>query len=140
MKEIENSVIELAEREQSSMSSTWTEYLTISRGQARKHLIAPAWHDALAEADEYYNEDKDEYEIPTHINGHEVIGVEDGYVIGGALGINTDWSGLEFDDPDEPELAQWLIDSGWGSQVRITDIKRALRWRPTNLIRGVKNG
>lgn len=125
----ENTVIELANREQSSIVSTWTEHLTISCGQTKRYLIAHAGYDALAEANEYYNEDKDEYDIPSHINGQEVVGIEDGYVIGGALMINTDWSGLEFDDPDEPELAQWLTDSEWGSKVKVTDIKRALRWK-----------
>jgi hypothetical protein len=129
----ENTVIELAKRERSSIVSTWTEHLTISRGQTKKYLIALAGYDALAEADDYFNEDKGEYELPTHINGQEVIGTEDCYVIGGALMINTDWLGLEFDDPGTPELTQWLRDFGWDNQVRVTDIKKALRWRPMNV-------
>jgi hypothetical protein len=126
----ENPVTELGKRKQSSMTGTWTEYLVLCPGQNKKYLIAPAWHDALAEADEYFNEDRDEYEIPLHINGQEVMGMENGYIIGGPLMINMDSLGLEFDDPDEPELATWLSDSGWDGLVKITDIKRALRWKP----------
>lgn len=128
MRDIGNEVIVLAQREYSTMSSTWMEYLTLTKGQEHRYLIASASYDALAEANEYFNEEKDDYEIPTEINGKKVIGVEDGYIIGGELGINMDYSGLEFDDPKDPGLKAWLELYNWNDTVTINDIRKVLRW------------
>lgn len=125
----EKTVIELARRQNSSMASTWTEYLVLTKGQSKKYLLAPAGYDALAEATDYFDEEADDYKLPNEIKGQQVIGIEDGWVIGGELGINMDWSGLEFDSPDEPEVATWLEDFEWSNQIKVTDIKKALRWR-----------
>lgn len=125
----EKTLIELAHRQSSSMTSTWTEYLVLTRGQSKKYLLAPAGYDALAEANDYFDENADDYKLPLEINGRKIIGIQDGWVIGGDLGINMDWSGLEFDSPDEPEVAAWLDDFEWSNQIKVTDIKRALRSR-----------
>ncbi len=126
MQDEKNTVITLAARAISPKAKIPTQYLTVSKGQSKRFLIATASYDALAEASDYFNKDKDEYEIPEQINGQRVIGVEDGYIIGGVLGINMDWSGLEFEDPDDPELKRWLENGRWSSQVSVTDIKEAL--------------
>jgi hypothetical protein len=125
----EKTVIELAHRQNSSMAATWTEYLVLTKGQSKKYLLAPAGYDALAEATDYFDEETDDYKLPSEVHGQKVIGIEDGWVIGGDLGINMDWSGLEFDNPDEPEVAAWLDDFEWSNQIKVTDIKKALRWR-----------
>lgn len=129
MKNLEKGVIELAEREQSSIVSTWTEFLTLSSGQSKKYLIASAGYEALAEIHEFFNEDKDDYdEIPEEINGQKVVQIEGEYIVGGPLIINSDYSGLEFDDPSDSELSTWLIDSGWDKLTSNDIIKKALQW------------
>ncbi len=127
MQDKKNTVITLASRAISPTAKIPTQYLTVSKGQSKRFLIATASYDALAEASDYFNKDKDEYEIPEQINGQLVMGVEDGYIIGGTLGINMDWSGLEFDSAEEPEVTRWLSNSGWERQVSVTDIKEAVQ-------------
>ena len=127
MKNLEKDVIELAEREQSSIVSTWTEFLTLSSGQSKKYLIASAGYEALAEIHEFFNEDKDDYdEIPEEINGQKVVRIEGEYIVGGPLIVNSDYSGLEFDDPSDPALDAWLADSGWIELIGVDDVKKAL--------------
>jgi hypothetical protein len=121
-----NKIIELATREQSSISSTWTEYLTIQAGQDKRFLIASAGYDSLAEVQAYFNEERDEYEVPEEIDGCRVVGVEDGYVIGGPLLVNMDNSGLEFDDPYDKGIAEWLQENGWEKIIQTTDIQRLI--------------
>jgi hypothetical protein len=129
MRNFKKEVIELAERVKFSIVSSWTEYLTLSSGQSKKYLIAPAGSEALAETHEFFNEDKDDYdEIPEEINGQKVVQIEGEYIVGGPLIINSDYSGLEFDDPSDPELSTWLIDSGWDKLTSNDIIKKALQW------------
>ena len=129
MRNLEKQVIELAEREKFSIVSSWTEYLTLSSGQSKKYLIAPAGYEALAQTHEFFNDDKDDYdEIPEEINGQKVVRIEGEYIVGGPLIINSDYSGLEFDDLSDPELVTWLIDSGWGKLTSNAIIKKALQW------------
>jgi hypothetical protein len=127
MREIGDEVIELAQHQRMSMVSSWTEYLTLSRGAHKKYLLAHACHEALAEESDYFNQEKDDYELPEEING-EPVWVEDGCLVSGRLIINMDDMGLEFDDPSEPEVAAWLNDFGWTENVSVTDLKRAIRW------------
>ena len=129
MRNLEKQVIELAEREKFSIVSSWTEYLTLSSGQSKKYLIAPAGYEALAQTHEFFNDDKDDYdEIPEEINGQKVVRIEGEYIAGGPLIINSDYSGLKFDDLSDPELVTWLIDSGWGKLTSNAIIKKALQW------------
>jgi hypothetical protein len=127
MRNLENEVMELAEREKFSIVSSWTEYLTLSSGQSKKYLLAPAGYEALAETHEFFNEDKDDYdEIPEEINGQKVVRIEGEYIVGGPLIVNSDYSGLEFDDPSDPALDAWLADSGWIELIGVDDVKKAL--------------
>jgi hypothetical protein len=47
-------------------------------------------YEVLAEADRFEN-DNGELELPDSINGKAVIGLEDGYVVGGDLQRSDDW-------------------------------------------------
>jgi hypothetical protein len=126
MRDIKNEVVFISEREFSSMSSTWLEQLVIVKGYEKKYRIANAAHDAIAEAYEYFNEDKDDYELPAEIDGQQVLGVSDGYIIGGELGIDMDNAGLDFDDPEEDEVKNWLVEHGWSTQVTPGEIRQKL--------------
>ena len=101
MRDIKDEVIFVAQREYSSMTSTWMEYLVIIKGHHKRYQVANAAYDAIAEANDYFNEEKDDYDLPAEINGQKVLGVSDGFIIGGELGINMDNSGRDFDSPDE---------------------------------------
>ena len=78
--------IVLAEQEHSSMVSTWTEYLVLERQPTQKNWkLFVGKYEALAECWAYYNEDLNKFKLPKKINGQSVVGIEDGWVVGGPL-------------------------------------------------------
>ena len=122
----ESAVIMLAKRNDSFMDYSWTEYLTISKGLTKRFLIATAEYQALAEASIYFNRATETYNLPEAISGQKVVGVENGYVIGGNLWIDSDDTGYAFDDLGDPEITNWLARTGWDLLVTINIIKIAL--------------
>ena len=47
-------------------------------------------------------------------------------MIGGPLLVNMDNSGLEFDDPYDKRIAEWLQENGWEKIIQATDIQRLI--------------
>lgn len=61
----------------------------------------------------FFDEDGNELPIPTHIDGKEVVGVEDDYVIGGDLAchdVGDAALALEFGNDDKQLVDEWLSD------------------------------
>lgn len=121
--------ITLAQRECSALGYTWIEYLVITRGNMARFLLATADYLPLADAIDYYDPETETYELPNQINGQKVIGLQNDYIVGGDLWFNSDKSGYEFDDLADTNLAEWLKESGWDSQFRVTDMKIAILWK-----------
>lgn len=55
-----------------------------------KFLLATADYLAPAEANDYYDPETETYERPNQINGQKVIGLQNDYLVGGNLWINSD--------------------------------------------------
>jgi hypothetical protein len=107
----------LASREQSSMASSWTEYLCLERDEAGGYKLFTGQYEALAEREQFFNEETGEYDIPDAIDGQVVIGVDDDYVVGGELGCFDDEQVVTFKRLDEEEVARWLEARGWSKSV-----------------------
>jgi hypothetical protein len=107
----------LASREQSSMVSTWTEYLCLQRDEAGGYKLFTGQYEALAEREQFFNEETGEYDIPDAIDGQVVVGVDDDYVVGGELGCFDDEQAVTFKSVDEEGVARWLEASGWSKSV-----------------------
>ena len=76
----------IAEQEESSMVSTWTEYLVLERrAKTRDWRLFVGKYEALAECWAYYDEDLNDFKLPKTINGEKVFGIEDEWVVGGPL-------------------------------------------------------
>jgi len=60
------------------------------------------------------------------IGGKIVVGMEDGSVIGGEPEYYDDDDQIEFDDPNEPELVDWLITKNWLDQL--DNIRQAIKF------------
>ena len=112
-------------REGSSMASHWREYLCLRKGYSKRFKIFIGGYASLADADEFYDEKSNDYILPTHISGIKVVGVEDGSVVGGEPEYYDDADQIEFDDPNEPELADWLRTNSWIEQFE--SIRRSIR-------------
>ncbi len=96
--------------EQSTMASTWTEYLCVrvlAGGRARLEVCQ---YEALAE-NSFFDDDGNPTQLPTHIDGKEVVGIEDDYVVGGELtchDIEDPELALEFGRQDQDLVNDWL--------------------------------
>jgi len=55
----------LAEREASGMTCTWDEFLCVGLNKDQSFTLYTGRREVLAEASDFYNEDTEEYEIPS---------------------------------------------------------------------------
>ena len=107
----------LAFREASSIASYWTEYLCLRMGLYKQFKVYVGGYESLADAGKFYNSATDEYDLPKMIGGKIVVGIEDGSVVGGEPEYYDEDDQLEFDDPNEPELSDWLRAKSWLDQL-----------------------
>jgi hypothetical protein len=74
----------IAVREGSGRTSVWNEYLCLNLNGPGKAAIQVCRYEALAEY-ERPEDDEGEIPLPAEIDGKTVVGVEDGYIVGGEL-------------------------------------------------------
>lgn len=108
-----NSQIVIDSREQSSMASTWTEYLVLVRGDTKKYRLFTGGYTFLAEIADYYDEEKDDYDFPNEINGVEVVGRDDEFLVGGRLEWDDDEDAVEFDSIHDESVKLWGTTHKW---------------------------
>lgn len=77
--------IVIAQRERSSLASTWNEYLCLSEGETESYKLFTGQYESLAELNDCYDEELEDYVLPEQIDGKAVMGIEDDYVVGGEL-------------------------------------------------------
>jgi hypothetical protein len=99
-------------RENSSMVSTWTEYLRLSVIGRATALLEVCRYEALAEAPDCGDGDEEPV-LPEEIDGKKVAGIEDEWIIGGDLLCYDDKQRLFFDKNDIEAAVQWLTDNRW---------------------------
>ena len=112
-----NSSQVLASREASSVASYWTECLCLRKGLCKQFKVYVGGYESLADAEKFYNSAMEEYNLPKMIGGKIVVGIEDGSVVGGEPEYYDEDDQLEFDDPNEPELSDWLRAKSWLDQL-----------------------
>ena len=120
---MDNNVVIVAERENSSMASNWTEYLCLCNGKEQAFQLFTGMYEDLAVASDYYNEETCDYNLPEQINGKMVVKIDDDVVVGGELGFTEFEDMIEFNQLDDPQLVQWLTNSRWNNNEKI---KKAL--------------
>jgi len=98
------------------MVSTWTEYLRLGKNRDGTARLEICQYEALAEAE--YDDDGNELPLPAQINGKQVIGVEDGYIIGGPLSCWHD-EFLVFGIGEIDLATGWLKDNGFNTDKEI---------------------
>jgi hypothetical protein len=120
----------LASREQSSMVSSWVEYLCLRSLQAGESELFTGRYEALTEAEQFLNEETGNYDLPAEIDGQKVVAIEDDYVVGGELGFFEADDAVAFRNPDEPAVAQWLKATGWSDKIDQAAIRKAEKASP----------
>jgi hypothetical protein len=116
----------LVSREQSSMVSTWKEYLCLQPDVARGYRLFTGQYEALADREQFFNDETGAYDLPDEIDGKAVAALEDDYVVGGELSCFDDEQSVLFKSPDDPAVAQWLESSGWSEMVNVGAIRAAI--------------
>jgi hypothetical protein len=114
MKKGETKVID--QREQSTMTSTWDEYLVLEKLNDREFRLDIRGWGYLGEVSDFdFKEDEHgELIVPEEINGQYIESVEDGSVYGGELAKREDEQGdVRFARPDQDEVISWLKDVEW---------------------------
>jgi hypothetical protein len=119
-------VLIVASRQQSSMVSTWTEYLCLQRGGEGGYKLFTGQYEVLAERTRFFNEDTGEYDVPDEVKGQAVVGTEDDYVVGGELIYFDDLQAVSFSRCDEKTVADWIELSGWSDKADAALILRSL--------------
>ena len=120
-------MIIVATREGSSMVSSWTEYLCLTKLTEHRYTLFTGRYEAIAERSEYYNEETEDYDLPELIEGKTVVGLEDDYVVGGELTYYDGSEAVEFTDVDDKVVSAWLGDSAWSRSVDMGAIRKDFR-------------
>ena len=82
-------------------------------GNQTKYKIFEGRYEVLAEASEFNSDDEEDFDLPEFIDDKKVMGVEDGYVVGGELSYFDEVEAVEFNHFGDPNLIQWLKDFSW---------------------------
>ena len=96
-------------RTESSMASSWREYLCVERLGDEEFELTVRGYGYLGEVADYADEDRD-FELPEEIDGQYVAGVEDGeFIVGGDLVIQSEDDGsVRFSNSSQIEVTEWL--------------------------------
>jgi hypothetical protein len=113
-------------REDGSMVSSWNEYLCLCKGDTKRYRLFVGRYEPLVEASEFFNEETEDYDLPTHIDGVVVVGIEDDYVVGGELQWFSDEHTIQFDKPSESAVRAWLNRHEWWNEI----VQTHLAFRP----------
>ena len=119
-----NSLLILGRRAETSLSSSWNEFLCVEKIQSDQWEFTIRTYEVLSECDEYssYDEEGNEVEsieLPETIDGKKVIGVEDDLIVGGDLNLVNDgddpWTSgpILAKNKNEKELIEFLENNNW---------------------------
>lgn len=108
----------LEQKTESTMVSTWTEYLCLQMLADNMFEISMRSYAIIGDLNSYYDEEADDYVIPDQIDGQKVVGVEDGYIVGGELTeVGDHMSPLEFANVEDEELIDWINANGFDDVI-----------------------
>ena len=116
----------LCEREESSMASSWDEYLVLRLKDDGSYLLFTGKFEVLEDASGYWNDETEDYDLPEEIDGKEVLWVSDGYVIGGDLDYFNAEEAVEFKKANSKTVRDWLEATAWADDVDIGDVAEGI--------------
>lgn len=109
----------LDSHEYSTMASTWTRYLCVRHLRPGLAAAEICQYEVLCDFNPY-DEDDNPVETPTEVGGKKVIGLEDGYLVGGKLGPESD-STYEYTPAGLNDTIGWITKN----HFHLNDISRA---------------
>ena len=114
----------LTSHQTSTMVSTWNDYLRLDKNDDGTAKLEICQYELLAEVE--FDEDGNELPVPESIHGEKIVGVEDGYIVGGALACYDDRPLIY--RPGEIIVAiEWLKAEGFKvDHVLIAELQKAV--------------
>ncbi len=109
------------------MAASWHVYLSICPGDWEGYRLFNGRYEALAESEPYYNEDTEDFDIPDHISGVKVFGIEDDWIVGGDPEWMNTADTVEFETIDSLNLREWLLANQWDFASIEDELRRAMR-------------
>ena len=106
------SIVVVDNREQSTMGSSWREYLCVRWIEDRVELSV-RMYEWLASVSDLSEDEDGELIVPIQIDGKVVVAVEDDAVVGGNLDCNDDATET-FTLADIASMTEWINDRNWG--------------------------
>ena len=103
----------LASRDARSIVDGWTEYLCLTREADGSSRLFIGGYEFLADQEDYYDEETEDYILPDEINGQKVRGIDCGAVVGGELTWVDHDHTIVFQTGTEPEVMAWLTLHDW---------------------------
>jgi hypothetical protein len=100
-----------------SPAASWDEYLVLEKLEDGRFKLDIRVYEVLTESGNYFDEEKDDYVLPAQIDGKNVVGLIDEYVIGGDLvQMQDDTPEITFKIFDQEILSGWLKMIGWSNE------------------------
>jgi hypothetical protein len=118
----------LATRESSTMASTWNEHLRLTKNEDGTASLHVCQYDVLGEYSEYCSADEagNTPPLPDEIDGWPVVGVEDGYIVGGQLSPSEEEE-LTYSAKDVDDAIQWVVSEGFDlTEKLIEELRKAV--------------
>ena len=119
-------IVIISSREGSTPASAWSEDLCIKKIDDTRFELFVGGYGFLAETSDFYDEETEEEIIPDEIDGYPVLGIKDGYVIGGKILKNEDDGEVQFTQFDTDDVRDWLKSIKWDDVDTVSSIKSAL--------------
>jgi hypothetical protein len=107
----------LAEAEFNGAVDCWTEFLCLQQSPDDTITLSSCSRTVLAEAHDYSNEEG-EIELPEHINGERVWGIDGDFVVGEQLVPHSDDAVIVLSRGNVEEARAWLEERGWHDRAQ----------------------
>ena len=108
----------IASKRQGTDIRSWNEYLCLATGKNKRHQLFNGAYELLDAAKNYQDKNTKQYDLPKKIEGKSVFGVEGDWVVGGKLSFQEPRDHYEFDDLDDEDLLDWLVEMGWSTEYQ----------------------
>lgn len=104
----------IAVRTESTMVSSWNEYLCVRNLSDGKAIVEICGYETLSPDEwEWEDEEGNENTLPEKFNGKSVVGVEDGYLVGGDLQCFNEEDRKEYDKEGLEQVLTWIKNRGF---------------------------
>ena len=114
----------LDSRKASTMMSTWTEYLRLSKEDEGTAILEICMYEALAELEA---NDEGKVVVPEEVYGVKVVGVEGGIIIGGELICDNNEKRFTFTQATLADAISWLEAQRWkASEQTLEELTRSV--------------